>query len=240
MTPGSESAPRTCLLYSTPTNSISVYHCLTRRVYKKDTCLHLELRLSRKRTLINTNESSDPPYKGELRASYPQRPVVSAISGGRSSNGARYEVFFRSTSCPQRPDVGDTLLDPASCSAIARFSTSSSANTKPVTAQSPQGTSSHPMLCSLSQISCAAARLDSLRAYSREHPKTAIVALPTRRRRRPAGLAFGRGPATKRPSPCNRRLAPRRGIGVTLATHLATPPGRPMRAGRVRPRPPGG
>ena len=104
-------------------------------------------------------------------ASYPQRPVVSAISGGRSSNGARYEVFFRSTSCPQRPDVGDTLLDPASCSAIASFSTSSSANTKPVTAQSPQGTSSHPMLCSLSQISCAAARLDSLRAYSREYPK---------------------------------------------------------------------
>ena len=73
------------------------------------------------------------------------------------------------------------------CSAIASFSTSSSANTKPVTAQTPKGTSSHPMLCSLSQTSRAAARLDSLRAYSREHPKTAIVALPTRRRRRPAG-----------------------------------------------------
>ena len=90
MTPGSESAPRTCLLYSTPTNSISVYHCLTRRVYKKDTCLHLELRLSRKRTLINTNESSDPPYKGELR---PSHAAITAIGTSRRCISVAHECL---------------------------------------------------------------------------------------------------------------------------------------------------
>ena len=46
-----------------------VHHCPTRRVYKKDTCLRIDLCMGTKRTLIDTNETSHPPYKGELRSS---------------------------------------------------------------------------------------------------------------------------------------------------------------------------
>src|SRR4029079_19149721 len=67
--PDSESAPRTCLLSSTLIRGIMVHHCPTRRVYKKDTCLRIDLCMGTKRTLIDTNETSPPPYKGELRAS---------------------------------------------------------------------------------------------------------------------------------------------------------------------------
>src|SRR6185295_8791168 len=41
--PDSESAPRTCLLSSTLIRGIMVHHCPTRRVYKKDTCLRIDL-----------------------------------------------------------------------------------------------------------------------------------------------------------------------------------------------------
>src|SRR4029078_6306600 len=66
--PDSESAPRTCLLSSTLIRGIMVHHCPTRRVYKKDTCLRIDLCTGTKRTLIDTNETSHPPYRGELRA----------------------------------------------------------------------------------------------------------------------------------------------------------------------------
>jgi len=47
-----------------------VHHCLTRRTYKKDTCLRFSYVWAPKHTLINTKQSSCPPYKGELRSSH--------------------------------------------------------------------------------------------------------------------------------------------------------------------------
>ena len=43
-----------------------VHHCPTRRVYKKDTCLRIDLCTGTKRTLIDTNETSHPPYRGNF------------------------------------------------------------------------------------------------------------------------------------------------------------------------------
>ena len=71
--PDSESAPRTCLLSSTLIRGMLVHHCPTRRVYKKDTCLRIDLCTGTKRTLIDTNETSHPPYKGELRTNRAHR-----------------------------------------------------------------------------------------------------------------------------------------------------------------------
>ena len=62
-TPDSESAIRRCLVSSTLASDISIYHCLTRRTFQKDTCLHTELRPSTKPPLIFTNKNSDPHYK---------------------------------------------------------------------------------------------------------------------------------------------------------------------------------
>src|SRR6185295_9157999 len=82
--PDSESAPRTCLLSSTLIRGIMVHHCPTRRVYKKDTCLRIDLCTGTKRTLIDTNETSHPPYRGELRTNLTR----SGVSKGSVRLGA--------------------------------------------------------------------------------------------------------------------------------------------------------
>ena len=61
-----------------------VYHCPTRRVYKKDTCLRIDLCMGTKRTLIDINETSHRPYRGESRFIEHMRDAFEALAQARS------------------------------------------------------------------------------------------------------------------------------------------------------------
>src|SRR6478672_7060995 len=49
---------------------------MTRRSHKQDTCLRISPRLDAKRPLNNTNESSDPPYKGNFGLGYQSKSIA--------------------------------------------------------------------------------------------------------------------------------------------------------------------